>query len=65
VLVSILTDSWPRYSLSRAVDLSRHAAVVVWRDLLGFGEVAQAVDPAGGVVLHEEHDTGSVFRPQE
>jgi hypothetical protein len=51
--------------LVRAVDLSLHAVVVVWRDLLGFGEVAQVADPAGGVVLHEEHDTGSVFRPQE
>jgi len=49
----------------RTVDLSRHAVVLVWRDLLGFGEVVQAVDPAGRVVLHEEHDTGSVFCPRE
>jgi hypothetical protein len=39
--------------------------VVAWRDLLGFSEVVQAVDPARGVVLHEEHDTGSVFCPRE
>jgi hypothetical protein len=49
----------------RTVDLSRHAVVLAWRDLLGFGEVIQAVDPAGRVVLHEEHDTGSRFCPRE
>ena len=48
----------------RTVDLSRHAMVLTWRDRLGFGEVIQAVDPAGGVALHEEHDTGSVFCPR-
>jgi hypothetical protein len=26
----------------RTVDLSRHAGVLAWRDLLGFGEVVQA-----------------------
>ena len=61
-LVSILTDSMTRYSCC-AVDPSRHAVVVAWRDLLGFGEVVQAVDPAGGVVLHEERDKGSTFCP--
>ena len=45
----------------RTVDLSRHAVVLAWRDLLGFVEVVQAVDPVGRVILHEEHDTGSVF----
>jgi hypothetical protein len=49
----------------RAVDLSRHAVVLAWRDLLDFSEVLQAVDPVVGVVLHEEHDTGSVFCPRE
>ena len=49
----------------RTVDLSRHAVVWAWRDLLGFGEVVQAVDPARGVISHEEHDTGAVFRPRE
>jgi hypothetical protein len=32
---------------------------------LGFGEVVQAVNPAGGVVLHEEHDTGTVFHTRK
>jgi hypothetical protein len=32
---------------------------------LGFGEVVEAVDPAGGVVLHEEHDTGAVFHTRK
>jgi hypothetical protein len=32
---------------------------------LGFGEVVEAVDPAGGVVLHEEHDTGAVLHTRE
>jgi len=49
----------------RTVDLSRHAVVLAWRDLLGFVEVVQAVDPVGRVILHEEHDTGSVFCPRE
>ena len=49
----------------RTVDVSRHAVVLAWRDLLGFGEVIQTVDPAGRVILHEEHDTGSVFCPRE
>ena len=41
----------------RTVDVSRHAVVLAWRDLLGFGEVIQTVDPAGRVILHEEPDT--------
>jgi hypothetical protein len=49
----------------RTADRSRHAVVLAWRDLLGFSEVVQAVDPVGGVVLHEEHGTGSVFCPRE
>ena len=64
-LVSILIDSRTRLQFVRTVDLSRHAVVLAWRDLLGFGEVIQTVDPVGGVILHEEHDTGSVFCPRE
>jgi hypothetical protein len=47
----------------RAVDLSRHA-ILAWRDLVGFGEVVQAVGPREWV-LHEERDTSSVFCPRE
>ena len=47
----------------RTVDLSRHAVVLAWRDLLGFGEVIQAVDPAGRVALHKErHRFGNSVR---
>ena len=49
----------------RAVHLARHAVVLVWRDLEGSGEVVQAVDPARGVISHEEHDTEAVFGPGE
>ncbi len=49
----------------RAVHLARHAVVLVWRHLEGSGEVVQAVDPARGVISHEEHDTRTVFRPAE
>jgi len=48
-----------------AVDLPEHAVILVWRDDLGFGEVLQAVDPAGRVISHEEHNTGAVFYPRE
>jgi hypothetical protein len=46
-----------------AVDLSRYAVIAVWRDLLGFSEVIQAVDPVGGVIFHKEHGAGAIFRP--
>jgi hypothetical protein len=46
-----------------AVDLARDAVVAVRRDLMGFGEVVQAIDPASGVISHEKHDAGAVFRP--
>jgi hypothetical protein len=62
--VSILTDSITRYSFS-ALFTARHAVVLVRRDLEGSGEVVQAVDPARGVISHEEHDTGAVFGPGE
>ena len=47
------------------VDLSRDAVIAVWRDLLGFCEVVQAVDPVRGVIFHKNHDTGAVFRPRD
>ena len=46
-----------------AVDLARYAVVAVRRDLLGFGEVMQAIDPVRGVIFHKEHSTGAVFGP--
>ena len=48
-----------------AVDLARYAVVAVWRDELGFGEVIQPIDAVRGVILHEEHGAGAVFRPRE
>jgi hypothetical protein len=45
------------------VDLARDAVIGVSRDLMGFGEVIQAIDPASGVISHEKHDAGAVFRP--
>ena len=48
-----------------AVDFPGHAVVIAWGDLVSTGEVVEAVDPAGGVVLHEEHGTGAVFHPGE
>ena len=38
---------------------------MVRRDWLGFSEVIQAVDPVGGVVLHEEYDTAAAFHIRE
>src|SRR5947207_8954533 len=48
-----------------AVDLARYAVVAIWRDLLGFGEVIQAVDPVRGVICHKKHGAGAVFRPRD
>ena len=48
-----------------AVDFPRYAVIAVWRDLLGFGEVVQAIDPVRGVISHEKHDTGAIFRPRD
>ena len=45
------------------VDFAGDAVVAVWRDLTGFSEVVQPIDPVCGVIFHEEHDTGAVFRP--
>ena len=47
------------------VDFARYAVVAIWRDLLGFGEVMQAVDPVRGVISHEKHGARAVFRPRE
>jgi len=49
----------------RFVHLARYAVILVWRDLEGSGEVVEAADPARGVISHEEHYTGAVFRPRE
>ena len=49
----------------RAINLSGHAVVFAWGDPVAAGEVVKAVDPVGEVVLHEEHDTGSVFHTRE
>ena len=46
-----------------AVDLARYAVIAVGRDLLGFGEVMQAIDPVRGVIFHEEHGAGAVLGP--
>ena len=48
-----------------AVDLPRYAVIAVWRDLLGFSEVVQAIDPVRGVISHKEHGAGAVFRPRD
>ena len=48
-----------------AVDLTRYAVIAVWRDLLGFGEVVQAIDPVRGVISHKEHGARAVFRPRD
>src|SRR5712671_1367430 len=48
-----------------AVDFARYAVIAVWRDLLGFIEVIQAVDPVRGVIFHKEHDAGAIFRPRD
>ena len=46
-----------------AVDLARYAVIAMWRDLLGFGEVIQAIDPVRRVIFHEEHGAGAVLGP--
>ena len=46
-----------------AVDLARYAVIAMRRDLLGFGEVMQAVDPVRGVIFHKEHGAGAVLGP--
>ena len=48
-----------------AVDLTRHAVIVVWRDDPGFSEVIQLVNPSSRIVFHDEHDTAAAFRPRE
>ena len=48
-----------------AVDFPEHAVILARREELGFGEVVQAINPAGRVIDHEEHKTGAVFRPRE
>jgi hypothetical protein len=48
-----------------AVDLPIHAVILAWREGVGFCEVVQAIDSARRVISHEEHNTGTVFRPRE
>src|SRR6266699_4847115 len=48
-----------------AVDLSRYAVIAVWRDLQGFSEVVQAIDPVRGDIFHKEHGAGAIFRPRD
>jgi len=47
------------------VDLSRYAVIAMRQDLLGFGEVVQAIDPVRGVIFHKEHGAGAIFRPRD
>ena len=47
------------------VDLARYAVIAIRRDLLGFGEVIQAVDPVRGVISHKKHGARAVFRPRD
>ncbi len=48
-----------------AVDFPGDAVVLAWRDDLGFGEVVQPIDPSRRVISHDEHNTGTAFRPRE
>ena len=48
-----------------AVDFSRHAVAILWRDELGFGEVVQTIKALGVMVFHKEHHTGTALRPGE
>ena len=48
-------------SLSALFTLPEHAVVFAWSDAVRSGEVVEAVDPAGRVVLHEEHDSAAIF----
>ena len=59
-----LDDSMTRYSLSALLtlpDTQQYSPEAI----VGSGEVVQAVDPAGRVVLHEKHDTSSIFHTGE
>jgi hypothetical protein len=46
-----------------AVDFPGDAVVFAWRDGLGFGEVVQPIDSWRRVISHDEHATGTAFRP--
>ncbi len=48
-----------------AVDFAGYAVIAIGRDLLGFGEVMQAIDPVRGVISHKEHGAGAVLRPRD
>ena len=47
------------------VHLARDTVEHVWLDGERFGEVIEPIDPARGMVLHEEDGTTAVFRPRE
>lgn len=46
-----------------AVDLARDTIIPAGGDGAGFGEVIQAIEPAGVAVLHQEHPAGAGFDP--
>ena len=48
-----------------AVNLAGYAVVAVRRDLLGFGEVVEPIQPARRVISHDKHDARAAFRPQD
>jgi len=41
-----------------AFDFAGYAVIAVWRDLLSFHEVVQAIDPVRGVTLQPGHAGG-------
>ena len=48
--------------------LERATRAAVWRldrDLQGFSEVVQAIDPVRGDIFHKEHGAGAIFRPRD
>jgi len=45
-----------------AVDLAGYAVVAVRRDLLGFGEVVEPIDPTRRVISHDKHDARAGLR---
>ncbi len=48
-----------------AVDFAGYTVIAMRQDLLGFGEVMQAIDPVRGVISHNKHGAGGVFRPRD
>jgi len=48
-----------------AVDLAGYAIIAVRRDLLRLGEVVEPIHPVRGVIFHDKHDAGAVFRARD